>query len=81
MSGFPLHSEIKEGDTVKILKQNTSDVFVVGVIDKKISSKDHVRGCFVHLKDNSKGRVHELISHNLSTVFTVEPEDGILEYK
>jgi hypothetical protein len=63
------------------LKQNTSDVFVEGIIDKKISSSEHIRGCFVQLKDRTKGRVHELISHNLSTAYVAKPEDGFLEYK
>jgi len=78
---FPLHSDLQEGDTVRILKQNTSDVFVEGIIDKKISSTENTRGTFVQLKDHTKGRVHELISHNWATAYGVKSEDAFLEYK
>jgi len=78
---FPSHSELEIGDTVRILKQGTSDEFVEGIIEKKISSTENTRGTFVQLKNDTKGRVHELISHNLATVYDVQPEDGRLEYK
>lgn len=81
MTGFPLNSDLQEGDSVRILKQNTSDVYVEGIIDKKISSTEHARGTFVQLKDHTKGRVHELISHNLATAYVANPENGFLEYK
>ena len=81
MTSFPSISELEIGDTVKILKQNTFDEFVEGIIDEIISSTQNTRGIFVKLKDGAKGRVNELISHNLATLYDVEPEDGFLEYK
>ena len=81
MNKFPLNTELRVGDTVRILKQNTSDEFIVGIIDVKISQIDHVRGSFVQLQDQTKGRVHELISHNLATSYVINTENGVLEYK
>lgn len=81
MPQYPLHSELNIGDTVRILKQNTLDVFVEGNIDEIISSMDNFRGIFVKLKDGIKGRVHELISHNLSQLYEIKPENSKLEYK
>lgn len=81
MISYPTISELEIGDTVKILKQNTSDEFVEGIINEIMSSRQNTRGIFVKLKDGAKGRVHELISHNLATAYDVKPEDGFLEYK
>lgn len=81
LTKFPLNAELQVGDTVRILKQNTSDEFIEGVIAEKISSLDHVRGSFVQLNDRTKGRVHALISHNLETLYTIKPENNFLEYK
>ena len=81
MTHFPILSELSVGDTVKILKQNTLDEFVDGIIDQILSSTQNSRGIFVKLQDGTKGRVHELISHNLATLYQVEPENSFLEYK
>jgi hypothetical protein len=80
----PLLSELHIGDTAKILKQNTSDEFIVDIISEIISKFDHPDGVFVKLKNNAKGRVYDLINSKTSMIsqtYVVIPEDSKTEYK
>ena len=84
MNRKPILNELHIDDTVKILKQNTDDEFVVGTISVIISKFDHPDGVFVKLKNNVKGRVSDLIDSELSRVseiYVVVPEDSKTEYK
>ena len=84
MNRKPLLSELHIGDTVKILKQNTDDEFIIDIISEIISKFDHPNGVFVKLKNNMKGRVYDLINSKTSTVsqtYVVIPEDSKIEYK
>lgn len=84
MNRKPILSELHVEDTVKILKQNTDDEFIVGDISVIISKFDHPDGIFVKLKNNVKGRVFDLINSKTSLVsetYVVIPEDSKTEYK
>lgn len=84
MNRKPILSELHIDDTVKILKQNTVEEFVVGDISLIISKFDHPDGVFVKLKNNIKGRVYDLIDSKISIVsetYVVIPEDFKIEYK